>query len=65
MNGTFCRMFPLEPEKAGPYDPRANSSKTIYYNTKHENGEYLKKQKVFFKADSHLSGIQFSVARFN
>ena len=55
-------MFPLEREKAGPYDPSANSSKTVYYNTKHENGEYLKKQKAFFKADSHISGIQFSAS---
>ena len=43
MNGTFCKMLPIEAEKAGTYDPRANSSRTIYYNTKRENGELANK----------------------
>ena len=36
-------MFPIEAEKAGTYNPRANSSRTIYYNTKHENGKVVNK----------------------
>ena len=66
MNGTFCKMLPIEAEKAGTYDPRANSSRTIYYNTKKENGELAKKAGIdIFRASLIMTfGLFQAISNF-
>jgi hypothetical protein len=40
IDGNDCKLFPIEPEKIGTFDPNANASRTIAFNPKYQQGKH-------------------------